>query len=217
MSDTKRTLLFGGTFDPVHHGHLIVARAVAEQMGFDRVTLVPAGRSPHKGGAIASGDDRLEMLRLAIRGEELFDISETELRREGPSFTVDTLAEFGDRLAGELHWLVGADALDDLARWHNVRKVLKLAKIIIAVRNPWQEDMERKFSAIREALGDDAAAMLRNGVAVTPAIDISASQVRQRVCDGKSIRFLVPQAVADYIMVKRLYSPPTGTKNAAER
>jgi nicotinic acid mononucleotide adenylyltransferase len=77
--------------------------------------------------------------------------------------------------------------------------------------------MERKFSAIREALGDDAAAMLRNGVAVTPAIDISASQVRQRVCDGKSIRFLVPQAVADYIMVKRLYSPPTGTKNAAER
>jgi nicotinate-nucleotide adenylyltransferase len=204
----NRTLLFGGTFDPVHHGHLIVARAVAEQMGFGRVTLVPAGRSPHKVGAIASGEDRLEMLRLAVKGEELFDVSETELRREGPSFTVDTLQEFSECVGGELYWLVGADALDDLARWHRVREVLQLAKIVIAVRNPWQQGLETKFCAIREALGEEAATMLRQGVAVTPAVDISASQVRRRVYGGQSIRFLVPQAVADYINVKRLYCRP---------
>jgi nicotinate-nucleotide adenylyltransferase len=108
-------------------------------------------------------------------------------------------------MGGGLYWLVGADALDDLARWHKVGEVLQLAKIIIAVRNPWQQDMEKKFCAIREALGEDAGAMLRRGVVVTPAIDISASRVRRRVYDAKSVRFLVPQAVADYISVKRLY------------
>ena len=109
-------VLFGGSFDPVHHGHLIVARAVAELRGFNRITLVPAAQSPHKRDAHASAEHRLAMLRLAVEDDELFDICDSEVKRSPPSYSIDTVEALRSQHGGdvELHWVIGADMLIDL-------------------------------------------------------------------------------------------------------
>ena len=129
-------LVFGGTFDPVHNGHLIVARAVAEQRGFGRVVLIPAAAPPHKPGPAATGPQRLEMLQAAVAGEALFEVCDLELHRSGPSYTIDTVnaLQEGAGNALRIHLLIGTDMLRELPSWHRVAELLERAEILTALR-----------------------------------------------------------------------------------
>lgn len=179
--------VFGGTFDPVHHGHLAIALAAIESLGLDRVLFVPARRSPLKTAEpIASEADRLAMLERAIVGEPRFGVSRIELDRPGPSYTVDTLeAMAGD---GALFLILGADAARDLGRWKDPERIRRCATLVIA-RRPGTET------------SDGAAGILLD----MPLMDVSARELRSRAARGRSLRYLVPDAVWRYIDERGMY------------
>jgi len=206
----KSIAIFGGTFDPVHHGHLIVARAVAEQRGLQQVTFVPSGRPPHKQPAHASGADRLAMLRLATEGEPLLAVSDVELRRPGPSYTYNTLLALREQWGPEteLHLVIGSDMLADLPNWHRARDVVELARVVTVARPPWQRRTDELMAGVGRAFGRDAAERLSGSVVAVPLIDISSTEVRRRVAEGRSIRFLVPEPVREYVESRTLYTDP---------
>jgi len=205
----RKMVLFGGTFDPVHVGHMIVARRIAEACGFERITFVPAAHPPHKGAPETPAEDRLAMLRLAIAGEELFDICEDELSREGASYTFDTLAGLRERHgeAVQLYWIIGADMLADLPNWHRAAEVIALARIVVACRPPWHERMDGIVSQLAQRFGPEAGRRLAEAVVQTPLLDISSTDIRRRVAGGLSIRHLVPEPVRAYITAHGLYGP----------
>jgi nicotinate-nucleotide adenylyltransferase len=204
----QQMVLFGGTFDPVHHGHLIVARAIAEKCGFHRITLLPAATPPHKSPAMASPAERLAMLQLAIEGQELFDICDIELNRQGPSYTVDTLLELR-RLHGQevsLHMIVGMDMVEELYRWRRANEVVELTKLVIAARNPWQHRWNQIIQVLEEKFGRNKAEEISQGIVETPVIDISSTSIRNRIANGLSCDYLIPFKVESYIRKNKLYS-----------
>ncbi len=223
----KDILLFGGTFDPVHNAHLAIARAVADLRGFARVTLIPTNNPPHKPPPRAPAADRLAMLKIAVKGDELFEICELELGRQGPSYTIDTLQALRGELGeANLHWLIGADMLADLPSWHRVDKVLALASIVIAARPMERGTVQDALAGSPRAsrLGDLAGrlsdahiAQLREGLVDTPLIDISSSDIRRRVAAGDSIDGLVPPPVAQYIADHGLYTTPEPPRRDSPR
>ena len=183
--------LFGGSFDPIHHGHLIVARSVAEALGLSEVRFMPARQQPLKrGGHGAPADHRARMVELAIAGEPAFRLEREELTRPGPSYTVDTLRAIAAREPGaDLVLLLGADAAQDLPRWHEGEQVVRLARLALFTRG-----------------GSAAPAVPGSWRTVpVPAIEISATAVRQRVAEGRSVKYWVPDAVADHIATHGLY------------
>ena len=213
----KHVVVMGGTFDPIHHGHLIVARTVAEHFGFDRITLMPVAMPPHRSGTkgdAAAGQDarqwgrrRLAMIRLAIRGETLFEVSDLELRRPPPSYTIDTLLELR-RLHGptaRLHWIVGMDMLEDLPHWRQAEEVVAAANIITVVRQPYAQRLAGILRGLRRHFGATAVKRLAAGVAPTPVVDISSTGIRRRVAAAWSIRYLTPETVVRYISRHGLY------------
>jgi len=201
-----RIVLFGGTFDPVHNGHLIVARSLAERLGLERITLLPAASPPHKAAAHVAGAHRLEMLRLAVDGEETFTVSDIELSREGPSYTIDTIQEVRRRSPGaSVSLVVGADMLEDLPNWHRAEEVVEAADIIVARRPPRHLRMEEVMASLSGAIPEKQVERLRRRIVDAPLIDISSTEIRHRVRQGRSVRFLVPDAVRDYIEEQGLY------------
>ncbi|HJS46750.1 MAG TPA: nicotinate-nucleotide adenylyltransferase [Gemmatimonadales bacterium] len=184
--------VFGGSFDPVHFGHLIVARAVAEAANLSEVRFVPAREQPFKAGTHgAPAADRAAMLELAVAGETGFRVERLELDRPGPSYTVDTLREFRGREPGHrFALLVGADAARDLPQWKAAAALPGLATLVV---------FARPGAPVPAGLPD------RTVVVEAPQVDISATAIRARVRAGRSIRYLVPEAVADYIATHRLY------------
>jgi len=175
--------IFGGSFDPIHHGHLLAATSLGEALELDQVRLVVAGRQPLKrDGHAASAEHRATMVELAVQGAERLWASRAELGRDGPSYTVDTLrafrAESGD---AELVLLLGADAAEELPRWHAAGEVRELARVEIFARGS------------------------AGGGHAVPRVDISSTEIRARVRAGRSIRYWVPDAVAEYIAAHRLY------------
>jgi nicotinate-nucleotide adenylyltransferase len=200
-----RRLLFGGTFDPVHTGHLEVARAAARLLGADRVSLVPAADPPHKQGReVAPAADRLEMCRRAVASDPLFDVLDVEVRRGGASYTIDTIRELkaGPCRGDSLVLLVGQDALADLPAWRSARELAAEVPIAVVPRPgaptpPW-DDLAR-------ALGADAVAGIRARSLPVRPVDLSSSTVRARARAGKSVRCWVPDPVADYIESRGLY------------
>jgi len=185
------TGVLGGSFDPVHHGHLIAADRAAEALGLDTVLFVPCRQQPLKPQAPAATDvQRTTMLRLAIGGYTRFVLDLCELDRPGPSYTVDTLRLLRERWPDErLVLIVGADAAATLPRWRAADEVARLADIAVLTR-PGAPEVSSAF--------------VKHLVA-TPAIEISASDIRARCLTGKSIRYLVPEAVAQYIARHGLY------------
>jgi nicotinate-nucleotide adenylyltransferase len=178
--------VFGGSFDPVHNGHLAIAMAALESIPLDRVLFVPARRSPLKDETPAASEaDRLAMLELATREEPRFAVSRIELDRPSPSYTVDTL----EALAGEgrLFLILGGDAARDLSRWRDPERVRKLAALVVA-RRPGSDY-------------DDRAAIVLDA----PLMDVSARELRARAARGRSLRYLVPDAVWRYIEERKLY------------
>jgi nicotinate-nucleotide adenylyltransferase len=186
--------LFGGSFDPVHHGHLIVARVAAESLGLDELRFLPAREQPFKQGRhAAQAADRAVMLELAIAGSPGFAIERTELDRPGPSYTVDTLEALRAREpAASWTVLLGADAAAELGAWHRAGELPRLARIIV-------------FG--RPGAPIPASPLIAGSVAV-PAVDISATEIRRRVRMGLPIRYWVPDAVAEYMVRHRLYLDP---------
>ncbi len=197
--------LFGGSFNPIHNGHLIAVRSVAEQIGAARVVFIPSAQPPHKRPAdLAEAADRLEMVRRAIAGEDAWEASDCELRRRGPSYTIDTVLGFRDELggAGELCWVIGADSLAELASWYRVEDLVEICRIVTAARPGWERP---DLDVLRMRLDDSQIARLAAGILDTPRIDISATDIRRRVHEGRSIRYLVPDGVREYIRDRGLY------------
>ena len=196
---------FGGSFDPIHHGHLIVARSIAEQLGLRRIVLVPAAQSPHKSRICASGAQRLEMIRLAIAGEAMFEVSDVEISRGSPSYTFETLEELRRRHGRQtpLAWVIGADMLADLPKWLHARELIEQFEMIIAAR-PSVIDLDQTLIQLEKSLGAPEG-RLRRWVVRNPLIDISATDIRQRIASGKSIAYLVPPAVCNYLFSTKLY------------
>jgi nicotinate-nucleotide adenylyltransferase len=183
----KKIAIYGGTFDPVHHAHLILARDALETLGLEKVILVPAAISPLKKAApAASGDIRLKMLQAAIEGEEGFAIDDCELRRPSPSWTIDTVLEIGKRESdSEIYLLIGEDTVATLDRWRRFDDLKKIVRFVVLDRTGSQT--QRDYQIVRRK------------------IDISATEIRKRVAHEQSIRYLVPPAVEEIIEREKLY------------
>lgn len=197
-----RVGVFGGTFDPVHLGHLLLAETCREEFVLDQVLFIPAANPPHKPDAvITDAKDRVNMLEFATAGIPEFKVDERELKREGPSYTVDTLQELHDEDdSRELFFLMGADSLNDLHTWKEPERISQLA-MIVAVNRGGLDFIDR--ATLFDNLVDRVAAGIK--FVEMPAVNISASNIRQRIGKSRSIRFLVPRAVEAYIAELELY------------
>jgi nicotinate-nucleotide adenylyltransferase len=194
--------IFGGTFDPVHYGHLLLAEQCREQCRLDEVWFLPAGIPPHKQSrAIAPGNARVEMLEFAVAGHPSFRIDRRELVRNGPSYTVETLGELqAEDPSRELYFLVGADSLSDFPTWREPSRILELAMLAVVNR---VDAPPCPLDGIRQALG--AGAEQRIQFVTIPGIGLSSSDIRRRIRSGNSIRFMTPRAVECYIQAQGLY------------
>ena len=184
----KKIGIYGGTFDPIHHGHLILSRQACEQLQLDQLVFVPAALSPFKEHAPkASGEARLSMLRAAIAGQEDFVADDCELKRPPPSYSIDTVLQIREREPeANLFWLIGADNARELPKWRRFEDLRMLVQFVILDRG-----RAKKTPQVYPVVQ-------RN-------IDISATEIRKRVASGRSIRYLVPQAVEEIIRREKLY------------
>lgn len=194
--------IFGGTFDPIHHGHLILADQCREACGLDEVWFVPAASPPHKDdSAITSAQQRAEMVELAVAGCPDFVVSRIEMERQGPSYTVDTLQQLTDEDSNrELFLIIGADSLEDLPKWREPERIASLATVVAVNRGretlPDQSALDRMFGA---------AMASRVKVVDIPPVDISSTDIRARIAAGRSVRFLTPRAVEAYVREAGFY------------
>ena len=197
--------LFGGSFNPTHFAHLLLAEYAAEALALDRVIFIPARMPPHKGGGeLASARHRARMARVAVADNPRFSVSEIELRRGGRSYTIDTVRamrrRFGD--GAEMFFLIGADTVGELGTWRQIRKLVTLCQFVPfrrpGVRLPTRLELARE-------IGEKAARGILERMIRMPRLEISASDIRGRVAAGRSIRYLVPDAVAEYIRKHGLY------------
>ena len=192
--------LFGGSFDPVHHGHLLAARTLREELALDQVRLIPAGAQPFKeGGHRAAAEDRARMVELAVDGESGLLLDRLEIERPGPSYTVETVRALAARHSGaRLTVLIGSDAAAEFGQWKDADGIRALAEVVVFMRGVAEraEEAERAETVLRG-----------HGFRVVevPLVDISATRIRERVRAGRSIRYLVPERVAEYIAAQRLY------------
>lgn len=183
----KKIAIYGGTFDPVHHAHLILAREAIETLDLDKVILVPAAISPLKKSApVASGEVRLEMLQAAIKGEPEFEANECELLRPPPSYTIDTVEEIRRREYDTVvYCLIGEDNVEQLPQWHRFAELEKIVRFVVLDRSGKQPSHSYQLIHRR--------------------IDISATDIRRRVAQHESIRYLVPDSVDQIIQREKLY------------
>ncbi len=198
-SAPRRVGIFGGTFDPPHVGHLAIAECAREDLRLDQVVFVPSGVPPHKRAAAVSPVElRIAMTRLAVRGNPSFRVSEIEARRGGPSYTVDTLRSFRDRVPrARLFLILGEDSLDEFATWRDPAGITELATLAVAPRT-------LAHSAARRARALAAPARRVTWIR-SPKFDVSSSAVRARARAARSLRYLVPDRVAAFIHSHRLY------------
>jgi nicotinate-nucleotide adenylyltransferase len=192
--------ILGGTFDPIHLGHLIIATELRAALRLDRVRFVPAADPPHKPDQrLTPSGDRVAMIQCAIAGHSEFEIDVIELERPGPSFTNDTLVELHRREPdADFVFLMGADSLRDLPTWRAPERILALAEIGVALRPDVELDLAEIYVTLPSALG-------RVTVVPVPLIGISSRDLRQRAREGRPLAFQVPEAVAQYILEHQLY------------
>ena len=196
--------IFGGTFDPVHMGHLILAEQCRDQAKLDEVWFLPSYIPPHKAGAgVTRFEQRCDMLDLAVAGHPAFRIDRIEKELPEPSFTARTLAELHTRHPGsEFFLLMGSDCLPDLPSWYEPRQVIELAGLVVV---PRPGVMLWTAERLAKALGVDVSAVRLRFVAC-PMIEIASRELRRAVADGMSIRYMVPRAVEEYVRERKLYT-----------
>ncbi|MBI4355358.1 MAG: nicotinate-nucleotide adenylyltransferase [Candidatus Omnitrophica bacterium] len=187
--------ILGGTFNPIHTGHLILAEEARAAFALDRCLFIPNALPPHKEEpSLASAEHRLAMVRLAIDGHPVFEASELEIARGGRSYTVDTLEALRHRYGPtvELFFLVGSDACGGLAHWKSMDRVMQLCHVVVAHRPGYRVNVSLAGVRLLEI----------------PALDVSSTAIRQRLQAGRSIRYLVPEAVYHYLLTRQLYAAP---------
>lgn len=198
----KKLGIMGGTFDPIHNGHLATVEFVRRKLGLEKVLFIPAYVAPHKiGGEFAPAHDRYQMTELAIKDNGYLELSDMELRREGVSYTYDTLVALKKQYEKEyeLFFIIGADSVVALDSWHRVREIMEMCTFVAATRPG--------FAPVVENVIEDFGRLGSTSIlwVDTPEVDISSTEIRERVKLGHSIKELVPQAVAEYIRQKDLY------------
>lgn len=197
-----RVALFGGTFDPVHHGHLLLAQDALEQLQLDLLLFIPARVNPHKLQSTqgASPEQRVEMLRLATRGVDRLQVDPSEILRAGPSFTVDTVESLQTRWPeAQFFWLLGEDNLEKLHTWHRIHDLRSLVRFVCFGRLAKPPPFSASYEFPR----------------LERRIDISATEIRQRIARGLSIRYLVPESVRAFIENHALYQPQTPSQSSS--
>ena len=211
----RRLGVFGGSFNPIHFGHLLIADEVCERLALDRVLFIPAGVPPHKpGGELAPARDRFEMTRLAVSAHPRFEVSDLELERRGPSYTVDTLRALAGQ--GELFLLIGSETFLDLLNWREPRQVATLARLVVVPRSGDAFDPEAP--AAQKVLHELGLPGFVRGLSDPPrapilvsaaSLPISGSDLRRRAREGRSLAYRMPEAVAAYIREHGLYRTAT--------
>ncbi len=194
--------VLGGTFDPVHNGHLVVAEEVKTRLNLDEIIFVPAGQPWLKAAKpISPAEHRLQMLRLAIADKPYFKLSTIEIERTGPSYTIDTIDELRDKFGSEdeLFFILGWDSLAELPQWREPSRLIKMCYLVAVPRPGYPRPKLKTLEVIIRGLSQRVMLMKK------PEIDISASAIRERVARGLSIRHLVPEPVNRYIKEHRLY------------
>jgi nicotinate-nucleotide adenylyltransferase len=212
--------IFGGTFDPVHFGHLRAATEAVEALGLQELTMLPAGNPPHRGATFASAADRLAMLKLAVSNAPRLRVDDREVRREGYSYMVDTLSEFRAEIGPDqpLALLLGQDAVNGLDSWHEWQRLFELAHIIIMRRPESREVYSGElFERIQPGLTSDLSELAQHAFGCVMSLevtqlDISSTDIRNRLEQKKSCRYLLPDPVIDYINRSALYLAGTGLK-----
>lgn len=211
--------ILGGTFDPIHFGHLRLAEEMREQANLRQIRFIPAGTPPHRGLPQVAAQHRREMVKLAIDGQPAFALDDREAERKSPCYTVDTLRELRAELgaAQPLCLLMGGDAFLQLDAWHEWEALFGLAHIVVGRRPGFT--LEERTQNMPEALGKHYRQRLCTAASLSqktsggivelsiPKLEISATDIRRRVAEGRTIRYLLPDAVADYIHQHHLYTP----------
>lgn len=200
--------VYGGTFDPIHYGHLVLAEQAREQLRLDEVRFIPAAIPPHKQTrAITAAKHRLEMVELATVGHAAFTVSEIELRREGVSYTAETLRLLQEEQPDDdFYLLLGADGLRDLPTWRQSEEILRLARVAVACR---PGSPPPSVALLSPPLPRAEAEGICRRLVSMPLLDISATDMRQRLAEGRSIRYFTPPAVVAYIFAHGLYGTET--------
>ena len=201
----KKIALFGGTFDPIHVGHTTVAADAAEHIGAEKIVFVPAKRSPLKGFLPRANDNhRLKMISLAIAGEKNFQVSDYELKRPAPSYTLATIRKFQADYGSEtsIHWLIGADGVDDLTYWYKIAELIDACNLTTMYRAGCEPP---DFAKFEEIWGRERIEKLQRNIIQTPLVDISSTEIRNRIAINGDITKMLHPAVADYIRRHDLY------------
>lgn len=195
--------LFGGTFDPIHLGHLILAEQCREALELEKIQFIVAGEPPHKRGVErTAASHRLEMVRLAIAGNPAFEVSDIETKRSGPSYSVETLTEIkAQRPDDDLFFLIGSDSLADLPTWREPEEIARLASIVV-VNRPGVDDPG--LAGFLPDLGPHAQPLQTVDI---PPIGVASRVLRERLAEGRSVRYQIPRAVEAYIEAHKLYRP----------
>jgi len=205
--------IFGGTFDPIHYGHLRTAFEILQALRFREVRFIPSGDPPHRGDTFAVADVRLEMVRVAVQGQPGFAVDERELMRDGPSYTIDTLSSLREEhLEASFGLIVGMDAFLGLTAWHRWNEILDLAHIVVAHRPGWRAPDIGQLGELITAHGTDRVDDLhgnRHGYIYIHAVtqlEIASTEIRDLIAAGRDPRFLMPDAVRDVIVESGCYN-----------
>ena len=201
----KTIILFGGSFDPIHVGHVAVARAAMKKLCADEMIFIPAKRSPHKQNVpSAIAENRLEMVSLAVENNPLFSVSDYEITGSDPSYTFDTVKHFRGQFGDEsqICFLIGADTIADLPKWHRVEELMWLCRFCTMYRGGMELP---DFDGLRGVFSDDRIAQLQADILATPMVDISSTEIRAAAAAAESIDGMVSPKVAEYIKQNGLY------------
>lgn len=200
-----KIILFGGTFDPIHNGHLEVARAAIKELSAERVVFIPTRRSPHKKD-LPSADQRqrFDLISLAIEHDDKFEVSDCEFERSEPSYTLDTVMHFRKACGpeSEIYWLVGADVVSELCRWYRICDLIDNCRLSLMRRGELEEI---KFSGFEKKIGEERKKKLEECVLNTPLVEISSTEIRRRIAKSEDLSMMLPPKVADYIAEYGLY------------
>lgn len=196
--------IMGGTFDPIHMGHLVLAEEVRNRLNLDKVIFIPSGNPPHKNDKkVTTAINRYEMTLLAITSNPNFEISTIEIERTGKSYTIDTIKQLKKKckVKAEFYFITGADAILDLPNWKNFDELLTLCKFVAATRPGFElKKMQENIKVLEEKCNNSIYTI------VVPALQISSTDIRNRIIEEQSIKYLLPEAVENYIYKNKLYT-----------
>ena len=201
-AEKKRVGIMGGTFDPIHIGHLVIAEAAREQLALSEVIFIPAAQPPHKAGReVAPAGHRLHLVQLATESNPFFRVLDVEMKREGPSYSYDTLRALVETHgeSTDFYFSVGGDEMNTILTWHRISELFALCRFAAARR----QGAPLSLLEVRERLGEEVLARIHSVQA--PALEISSTDIRRRLREGCSIRYLVPEKVEAYICKEGLY------------